>query len=216
MEQYGLEDLQCNNLMIYQSVDGYRFTSDSVALANYVTVKKNGILVDLCSGSGVIGILANAKNIIKHVYMVELQETLATMCQKSIEYNKLSNITVMNQKVQNIHKEFTNIHVDTVVCNPPYYKTNAKGRDYNREVLVARNEVEITLEEIIAEAGKLLKDGGKFYLSHKSSRLVDIMWLLRQYNLEPKELKILSDSKNDQVVLVKAVKKGESGLKIIQ
>jgi tRNA1(Val) A37 N6-methylase TrmN6 len=52
-----LEDLQCNGLFILQEKDGYRFTSDAVALANFVKVKNNGRVVDLCSGSGVIGIL---------------------------------------------------------------------------------------------------------------------------------------------------------------
>ena len=147
MKDLVLEDLQCNGLMIYQSVNGYRFTSDSVALANFVKVKKNGNLIDLCSGSGVVGILANAKNIVNHVYMVELQKSLAEMCEKTVEYNKLNNISILNRNVKGVHKLFTNIAIDTIVCNPPYYTSDTKARERNKEILIARNEVEINLEE---------------------------------------------------------------------
>ena len=62
-----LDDLQFNNLYIIQNPDEYCFTSDAVALANFVHISNFGRMVDLCSGSGVVGILANAKNKIKDV-----------------------------------------------------------------------------------------------------------------------------------------------------
>ena len=57
-----LDDLQCNGLYIIQDPNKYCFTSDAVALANFAKVKSGGSVVDLCSGSGVIGILIGAKN----------------------------------------------------------------------------------------------------------------------------------------------------------
>ena len=215
MAKLVLEDLQCKGLMIYQSDSGYRFTSDAVALANTVTIKNNGVLVDLCSGSGVVGILANAKNRIKHVYMVEVQASLVEMCKKTIEYNKIDNITVIHKPLQNVHK-LINSHVDTVVCNPPYYKVDKEVRQGSEEQKIARHEISVTLEEVIAEASAILKQGGKFYMCHKISRLADIIENLRKYDLEPKELKILKESKNDEVIIIKAIKKGEVGLKLVQ
>jgi len=41
-----LDDLQLNNLFIIQSNDEYSFTSDAVALANYVHVSNYGSVVD--------------------------------------------------------------------------------------------------------------------------------------------------------------------------
>ena len=67
-----LDDLQCNDLFIIQNPNKYCFTSDSVALANFAKVKSGGKLVDLCSGSGVIGILMTAKNNISSVKLVEI------------------------------------------------------------------------------------------------------------------------------------------------
>lgn len=211
-----LEDLQCNNLFIIQEKDGYRFTSDAVALANFVRVKPRGRVVDLCSGSGVIGILISAKNPISSVTLVELQETLANMSFRSVEYNHLEDkIGVINAPLQGVHKSIGDNIYDVVVCNPPYKKIGtAEDLGNVDSITIAKHEVKVTLEEIICEAGKLLKFGGDFYIVNKEERLVDMFVLMRKYNLEPKELKILPSPKGASVVMIKARKGGKSGIKI--
>ena len=210
-----LEDLQFNNLFIIQDTKGYRFTSDAVALANFVKVKSGGKLIDLCSGSGVIGILASAKNKVSKTVLVEIQECLSDMSRRSVEYNKLENIEVVNAPLQNISKTVGVGVYDTVVCNPPYKKCGtAKLLNENESVAIARHELTVTLEEIIKEASVLLKFGGEFYIINKEERLVDMMVLLRKYNLEPKVLKLLPSTKGANVVMLKAKKGGKSGIEI--
>ena len=209
-----LDDLQFNNLYIIQSNDEYSFTSDAVALANFVHVSNYGRVVDLCSGSGVIGILVNAKNKAKDVTLVEIQENLADMSRRSVEYNHLENFSIINKPIQNIHRQIGANIYDCVVCNPPYravvdnQKVNLK-----ENIAIARHEIKVTLEEIIIEASKLLKFGGNFYIVNQEDRLVDMMVNLRKYNLEPKELKILPNKKGG-IVMIKAKKGGKSGLKV--
>ena len=210
-----LEDLQFNNLFIIQDTKGYRFTSDAVALANFVKVKSGGKLIDLCSGSGVIGILASAKNKVSKTVLVEIQECLSDMSRRSVEYNKLENIEVVNAPLQNISKIVGVGVYDTVVCNPPYKKCGtAKLLNENESIAIARHELTVTLEEIIKEASVLLKFGGEFYIINKEERLVDTMVLLRKYNLEPKVLKLLPSAKGANVVMLKAKKGGKSGIEI--
>lgn len=210
-----LDDLQLNNLYILQEKDGYHFTSDAVMLANFVKVKNNGRVVDLCSGSGVIGILVNAKNNCKDVTLVELQETLADMSLRSIKYNDIDNIRVINDRLQGIHKIIGSDTYDVVVCNPPYKKSGtATLINENKSIAIARHELEVNLEEIIFEASKLLKFGGELYLVNKEERLTDIMCYLRQYNIEPKELKILPSTKGANIIILKGKKGGKSGMRI--
>lgn len=210
-----LDDLQFNNLNIIQNVKGYCFTSDAVALANFVKVKNNGTLVDLCSGCGVIGILASAKNNVAKTILVEIQENMADMSRRSIVYNKIQNIDVVNLPLQNVNKVIGCGQYDVVVCNPPYKKSGtAKLINDNESIAIARHEISVTLEEIICEASKLLKYGGEFYTVNKEERLADIIVLLRQYNLEPKILKILPSSKGANVIMLKAKKGGKSGMSI--
>lgn len=210
-----LDDLQFNNLFIIQNKNGYCFTSDAVALANFVKVKSGGTVVDLCSGSGVIGILVQAKNKVSKTILVELQSSLADMAKRSVEYNNLENVEVINAPLQNISKDIGNNCYDVVVCNPPYKQNGtAKLINENEEIAIARHELKVTLEEIVKEASLLLKFGGEFYIVNKEERLVDMCLTLRKYNLEPKELKILPSSKGANVVMIKAKKGGKNGIKI--
>jgi len=210
-----LDDLQFNNLFLIQDPQGYCFTSDAVALANFVKLKKGGKLVDLCSGSGVIGILAHTKNELENTFLVEIQENLADMSLRSIQYNNLEGIEVINSKLQGISDQIGIGVFDAVVCNPPYKKSGTTKLVNEKEsVAIARHEIKVNLEEIIIEASKLLKFGGDFYIVNKEERLTDMMVLLRNYGLEPKILKILPSSKGANVVMLKAKKGGKSGMVI--
>lgn len=210
-----LDDLQLNNLYIIQNPDEYLFTSDAVALANFVHVSNNGRMVDLCSGSGIVGILANAKNKIKDIVLVEVQEHLADMSKRSIEYNKIDNISVVCDKLQGINEKIGCGVYDAVTCNPPYQTMGTTKLISEKEsIAICKHEILVTLEEIICEASKLLKYGGSFYTVNKEERLVDIITLCKKYKLEPKELKILPSKKGSSIILVKAKKGGKSGIKI--
>ena len=89
-----IDDLQYNGLVIVQNKDYYCFSSDAVLLANFVKAKNTDTIVDLCSGSGVVGILAQAKTNAKKVVLIEKQKELADMCKKTISINDL------NEKVE--------------------------------------------------------------------------------------------------------------------
>ena len=208
-----LDDLQFNNLYIIQNPKLYCFTSDAIALANFVRCGTKDVLVDLCSGSGVIGILAQAKTNAKHVYLVELQPSLADMSRRSVEYNKLNNVTVINSPLQNIHTKL-NISADVVVCNPPYKIADGGKVSESNEIAICKSEITVTLKEIVKEASALLKFGGRFFTCNKEERLVDLFLLMREYNIEPKVLKFLKSEKGASIVLVEGKKGGKPGLKV--
>ena len=208
-----LDDLQFNNLFIIQNKQSYCFTSDAVALANFVRCGVKDTIVDLCSGSGVIGILAQAKTNAKHVYLVELQPSLADMSKRSVEYNKLKNVTVINKPLQGISKVIGN-NFEVVVCNPPYKVSNTGGVSEKQEIAICKNEITVTLEEIVKEVNNLLKFGGRFFTVNKEDRLVDLLCLMRKYKIEPKVLKFIKSEAGSSVVLVEGKKGGKAGVKI--
>lgn len=208
-----LDDLQINNKFVIQSPNEYCFTSDSVRLANFACVKPNSRVVDLCSGSGVVGILIETKKHPSKVVCVEIQPILADMSRRSVQYNGQQDvIEVVNAPLQNIHKTIGTDY-DVVVCNPPYKDAGRLGEKEN--INIAKHEVKVTLEEIIKEASALLKFGGKFYVVNKEERLTDICVFCRKYGLEPKRLKLFDSNKGACIIVVEAKKGGKSGLKLI-
>ena len=61
---------------------------------------------------------------------------------------------------------------------------------------IARHEIKCTLEDVIREASKVLKPGGRFYMVHRPRRLVEIMNLMSVYKIEPKRLRMVHPFKD--------------------
>ena len=56
-----LDDLQIKDYRIIQKVDGFCYGIDAVLLSDYVDIKKVVKVMDLCSGTGVVPLLIEAK-----------------------------------------------------------------------------------------------------------------------------------------------------------
>ena len=208
-----LDDLQINNMFVIQNPNEYCFTSDAVQLANFAKAKPFDRVVELCSGSGVISILMQTKTGCKDFTCVEIQEYLADMSRRSVQYNKQSDyIKIINAPLQDIHKQLGIGEYSVVVCNPPYKDCGVINE--KPSIAIAKHEISVNLDEIIHEASVLLKYGGRLYLVNREERLTDILCTMRKYKIEPKILKILPSSKGDSIILIEGKKGGKSGLRI--
>lgn len=215
-----LDDLQINGLKIIQNPQKYCFTSDSVLLSSFAKTKKGDIVIDFCSGSGVIAILIYAKNDgIKKLYCIEIQKSLAEMSKRSILLNNLDDkIEVLNIPVQNAYKILDNIKADVVVCNPPYSKKNTSILNLNDEIAIAKHEIAINIKEILISAKRVLKFKGKFYMVHQADRIAEIMYEMVNNNIQPKILQTVSarEDKKPHLVLIEGIYGGLSGTKILK
>lgn len=210
-----LDDLEYNNLKIIQSKFGYKFSTDSVLLANFGKAKQNDVYVDLCSGSSVIAMLFLCKNNIKKGYAVEIQERLANMAERSIKLNNLQDrLSVLNEDLENVHKTLGFESVDVITVNPPYNEVGETSD--NDEIAIATHEIKTNLSKIVEASAKLLKFGGKIFMVHRSDRLASIMFELKKNKLEPKVLRIVYPKKNKapNLVLIEAKKGAKAGLLI--
>ena len=216
-ENERLDDLEYNDLKLIQNKNGYKFSTDSVILANFGHAKPNDVYLDLCSGSGVVAILFSCKNKIKKSYALELQPQLADMAKRSIEYNDLSDkIEVVNDDLARLDKIFGCEQVDVITVNPPY---NEVGQTSELdEIAIATHEIKTNLETIAKMSSKVLKFGGKLYMVHRADRLASIVYELKKYKLEPKVLRIVypKEGKEPNLVLVEAKKGAKAGIKIMQ
>lgn len=212
-----IEDLQVGGLKIIQSKSQYRFTSDAVLLANFVTNAKGKKVAELCSGSGVISILVAYKQQPEEVYALEIQPALADMAARSVSLCELDKkIKVICGDAKN-SKQLIGDKFDIVICNPPYRKINSGEVQKNDNIALARHEIAITLEDVIENSAAILKTGGSLYLVHQPNRLTEIFSLCEKNGMQAKQLCLIC-SKVDSpatAVLVKAVKGAKSGLEIL-
>lgn len=213
-----LEDLLLNGLKVYQDDEYYRFTSDSVLLSKFVKVKKNDVVADFCSGSGIVGfhLYGLNENLIKSVTFFEMQKSLCDMCVKSIEYNNLSDkFSAVNVKIQDIPKVY-NEKFSLIVCNPPYMEKTSGAHDKDPSVAICRREVALDLKELISAIGKALKYGGRTALVHRADRLADVICVMRENGIEPKRIQFChAEGKDPYLFLIEGVKGGKSGVKVL-
>ena len=187
-----LDDLQCNGLYLIQDPDKFCFGIDAVLLSNFVKVKKNGHVVDLCTGSGIVPILLSAKTGAKKITGIEIQSDIADMARRSVSYNKLDEkIDIVNDDISNALKYINNCSVDSVCVNPPYMKDTTAIKNPDLPMAIARHELLTDLGTVINIASKLLKESGKFFMVHRPSRLSEIFASMRQNRIEPKRLRFI-------------------------
>lgn len=211
-----LEDLQLNNLQIIQSNDCYRFTSDSVLIANLVRAKQGDVVVDLGTGSGIIPILLSQKTQAKKIIGIEIQPELADMASRSVAFNNLNDkIEIRLMDLRDAYKCLGNESADVVVCNPPYEKSNQMlGKDL--AVAGCNAEIFATLFDFCKCGKRLLKFGGKFYMIIKAKRMAEAMCVLSSQGLEPKDTTLVfrGSSEVADTVIIEAVKGGKVGLSV--
>ena len=213
-----IDDLELNNLKIIQNNNGFKFGIDSILLSDFAKkIKKDSIVLDIGTGTGIISILLSAKTEANKIIGIEIQREVADMAKRSVILNKLENkIEIINDDINNIENYFENNYFDVIVTNPPYQKNNTGLKSENEKNLISRHEIKCTLEDIIKKSFKILKDKGEFYMVHRPERLVDIMYLMRKNKIEPKELRFVYPKISDKpnLILINGIKNAKQFLKV--
>ena len=213
-----IDDLEYKGLKIIQNKSGFCFGIDSVLLSDYAkNIKKDGLVIDIGTGTGIVSLLLCKKTELKKIYGIELQEEVAEMAKRSIKLNSLEDkFEIINKNIKYIFEVLEPNKYDAIVTNPPYKKLDTGLKSIDKKQLISRHEVECTLEDILEKSYKLLKSNGEFYMVHRAERLVDIMYYLRKYKLEPKNIRFVHSKKDEKpnLILIRAVKNAKEFLKI--
>lgn len=213
-----LDDLQCEGLKLIQDPSLYCFTSDAVMLANFVKVRAGARVCELCTGSGVISLLLTKKCAPSHIAAVEMQECLADLAVRNVEYNGLSDIiSVYNLAAQAAFQEIKG-DWDAVVVNPPYEKADSGQASLSEVVKICRTEKALTFREVAEVSAKLLKNRGKLFFVHKAARLAELLFEIKKAGIEPKRVTLVRPKavKAFDTVLVEGVKGGGEGVNITE
>ena len=211
--------LNFKDKIIYQDSSSFLFSLDSVLLANFVTVNKSfKNIIDLCTGNGPIPMLLTYRTKAK-ILGVEIQKDIYDMAVLSVKENNMENqISYINLDIKKLINKNFDEKFDVVTCNPPYFKVNESSLiNKNEKKTIARHEVFIKLDDVIRISKYLLKTGGIFAMVHRPDRLVEIIFLMKKYNIEPKRIRLVypKNGKEANMLLIEGIKNGNLGLKIL-
>ncbi len=205
------------NLKIYQNSKWFSFSLDSVLLANFVNVNNKMKIIDFCTGNAPIPLFLSTKTKSK-IIGVEIQKEVYDLATKSVNLNRLNKqIEIINMDINDIYKKYDTDEFDLITCNPPYFKLSEKS-NINSNIIKAkaRHEISLNLDDIFKISKKLLKNNGKIAIVHRSERLIDVITLMRKYNIEPKRLMFIypNNFSKSNLFLIEGSKNGKPGLVI--
>ncbi|MCD5487546.1 GIY-YIG nuclease family protein [Lactobacillus delbrueckii] len=201
-------------LKIIQDGQSFAFSLDTLLLAYWAkeAIKNRSKVVELCSGNAAASLYMAAFNK-AHYDDVELQEDMVSKARRSVELNDMQDrITVYQGNVKDAGSFLRKDSYDVVVVNPPYFKAPA-GHKLNpdRSKAIARHELEINLEEIIAVSAGLLKMKGKMFMVHRPERLGEIINYGFKHDLAVKTVQpfVSRRGQDANLVIVEAVRSGK-------
>ncbi|NMC57654.1 MAG: tRNA1(Val) (adenine(37)-N6)-methyltransferase [Eubacteriaceae bacterium] len=213
MEEYRIDDLQIANLFLKQDPNLFCFGTDAVLLANFASkfIKPESAVIDLGCGNGIIPVLLTAKCKSANINGLEINPQCVKLARENVVLNNLQNrIKIFSGDIKSPPEEIKPSTFDVVISNPPYIQHKDGAKNNNEHIACAKHEVFCTLKDVINCADKLLKCGGVFAMIHRTQRLSEVICLMHEYKIEPKEIIMIHPNKNKKsnLFLIKGLKGG--------
>ncbi len=206
-------------MILYQPKDGYCYNSDTHFLFNFICENlkqyKNikGNLLDIGSGSGILGLLV-ARDFDKlDLNQVEIQEEFQFLSQKNAVIN---NIKTNLYKDDILKFNFENKTFDYIVSNPPFYPS-CVVQSINENKKIARYNDNLPLEKFITKVSTLLSQKGKFFFCYDVKLLNDIIITCKKNNLNIEALQFLhpKQTKEASLVMIMVRKNSKTMMRIL-
>jgi len=211
-----IDDFMDGRLKIIQSKRGYRFSIDAILLSEFVTIKPEDIVADLGTGCGIIPLILLLTKPVGYVFGLEIQADLADQAARNAVLNGFDHkMGVILGDIK--YPPLAPSSADVVICNPPYRKKNNGRINPDSQRAIARHELLASLSDILDAARRLLRAHGRLAMIYPAYRLLDILVIMRGFNLEPKRIRIIYPSLQSEakLVLIEASSGGRVGLKIL-
>lgn len=204
-------------MVLYQPINGYCYNSDTHFLYSFVyeNLKKyrniRGELLDIGSGSGILGLLLAREYNKLALNQCEIQTMFQFFSSKNSQTNKIdAKLYKGSFDKIDFDKRF-----DICVSNPPFYHADVIKSE-NESLRIARYNDSLPLEQFIKKVSTILTSEGKFFFCYDVKQINEILILLSKYkfNLEALQFVHPKISKDATLVLVYAKKNSKSLTKV--
>lgn len=205
-------------MVLYQPANGYCYNSDTHILYNFICKNLdkfkniNGELLDIGSGSGILGLLVAREFQKLNLNQCEIQNVFQFFSEKNSQTNNIKSLMYKGSFINmNFDKKF-----DICISNPPFYHSNVI-KSINENLRVARYNDSMPLRNFIEKVSTVLKDNGKFFFCYDAKQINEIMLLISEFRLNLEALQFVHPNaqKDASLVLVYVRKNSKSLVKIL-
>lgn len=190
-------------LVLYQPKNGYCYNSDTHFLYYFIceNLKKfkniKGELLDIGSGSGILGLLVARDYSKLHLNQCELQQEFQQLSLKNASTNQIQTTLFEGDFISiNFEKSF-----DICVSNPPFYNSSVIKSE-NENLKIARYNDSMPLEKFIQKCATILNQNGKLFFCYDVKQLNDIILFLNKYKFNIEALQFIHPKTDKEATLV--------------
>lgn len=199
---------------IWQPARGYRFSIDSVLLADFAP-RVRGPVADLGAGCGVLCLLLAARGMKGPFTAVELDPLAAECCRRNFAQAGLEGV-VLEQDLARPAPELSSGGFALVISNPPFTRRGHGRVPPDPARARARHELSLEAPVLWESAARLLPPGGRLALCCPPARLDEVLAGLAGARLRPKRLRLVHGrlERPASLALVEAAKDGRPQLTV--
>ena len=194
-------------------------TTDSILLAEYIQPRRGERLLEIGCGEGDVSLLISCKHDVEILAIDISGEAVRKAREKAAHFhtNIPGHVTFEFKALEEIDLPESRNKYDVVFCNPPFYSRGRGRVSPVNDRARARQEISLSLTDIFAVSGRLLKPEGRLCLIHTAERLDEIILLGNAHGLPVRELRPVytAPGKPAKRVLVTASKTTSRGVKIL-
>lgn len=195
----------------------HTFGTDAFLLADFAKARHKDIVCDLGTGCGIIAVLMRLRYEPKQVYGVDIQPQAIEQFELTVSRSGLKETYPLLMDLKALTNDAPLGRCDLVTCNPPYKAAKAGIESELSAHKIARHEILCNISDVCAAGNKLLKYGGRLCLCNRPERLADVMYAMRDNDIEPKYLRFVSKSPSDApwLFLIEGRKGGGSFMQVL-
>jgi len=170
----------------------HTFGTDALLLADFSMPRRKDIACDFGTGCGIIPFYWLREGAAKSIYAVEVQDNAFSLLERSAEMNGSDKLVCVHSDLRELKGKVPFGQFDVVTMNPPYTPDGGGIKSRSDSAKIARHETLCGLDDICLSAAKLLKFGGRLCMCLRPERLCELIYAMRNADIEPKRMRFVS------------------------
>jgi len=210
MNQKKLDFLPNSTLSLYQDDEMFKINTDTSLLGSFINFKVNKRVLDIGCNNGAL-LLYCLKYKPSFMLGIDIDPKACEIARMNMELNNVQNVMIINKNI----KDYNDEQFDVIISNPPYDQNKRYIRNNDQEAK-ARFTIDLTLDDLISQVNRLLKDNGRFFMIHRATYLNDIIFCIRKHKMSAERVEFIYQKKDSfaQKIMIVVVKRNNTECKV--